>query len=76
MHQLADEEEHNFPLAAKIIKRDFYIDDLISGGQSVQEVKSILLKVKSLLENGNLILKCSLNALYFLQLLACMILWV
>lgn len=76
MYQLADEEEHNFPIAAKIIKRDFYIDDLISGGQSVQEVKSILLKVKSLLENGNLILKCSLNALYFLQLLACMILWV
>ena len=30
MHQLAHEEETNFLVGAKVIKRDFYVDDMLS----------------------------------------------
>jgi hypothetical protein len=29
--QLADDEEPNFPLATQIVRRDFYMDDCLSG---------------------------------------------
>jgi len=35
MHQLSYDEEESFPIGAKIVRRDFYVDDLISGGDSV-----------------------------------------
>ncbi|XP_030569188.1 uncharacterized protein LOC115768652 isoform X1 [Drosophila novamexicana] len=41
MQQLTYNEEHNFPLAAKIIRLDFYVDDLISGGDSIEEASKI-----------------------------------
>lgn len=37
LFQLADDEEANFPLASKIIKRDFYVDDLLSGADTIKE---------------------------------------
>lgn len=52
MHQLAADEETNFPLGAKIIRRDFYVDDLISGGDSVAEVVEIREQVAALLQKG------------------------
>ncbi|XP_052855136.1 uncharacterized protein LOC128263898 [Drosophila gunungcola] len=41
MHQLSYDEEESFPVGAKIVRRSFYVDDLISGGDSVEEVKEI-----------------------------------
>ena len=40
MHQLAADEETQHPLGAKIIRQDFYVDDLISGGNSIDEVNT------------------------------------
>ncbi|XP_043064522.1 uncharacterized protein LOC122320478 [Drosophila ficusphila] len=37
MQQLSYDEKAEFPLAAKIVRRDFYVDDLISGGDSIEE---------------------------------------
>jgi len=48
MHQLSFDEEESFPIGAKIVRRDFYVDDLISGGDSVKEVREIR-QVKELL---------------------------
>ncbi|XP_038107029.1 uncharacterized protein LOC119766512 [Culex quinquefasciatus] len=31
LQQLADDEEHQFPLAAQALRRDFYVDNLLSG---------------------------------------------
>ncbi|XP_046811084.1 uncharacterized protein LOC124420834 [Lucilia cuprina] len=52
MHQLSIEEENNFPLGAKIVKRDFYVDDLISGGDSIDEVIEVRQQVSALLQKG------------------------
>ncbi|KAL7724930.1 hypothetical protein ACLKA6_007534 [Drosophila palustris] len=53
MHQLAFDEEHDFPIGAKIVRRDFYVDDLMSGGDTVDEVKEIRRQVKDLLLRGH-----------------------
>ncbi|XP_044312747.1 uncharacterized protein LOC123037190 [Drosophila rhopaloa] len=37
MHQLSYDEEDSFPIGAKIVRMDFYVDDLISGGESIEE---------------------------------------
>ncbi|XP_073811826.1 uncharacterized protein [Musca autumnalis] len=49
MHELSYDEEESYPLAAKIVRRDFYVDDLITGGNSVEEVLEIRRQVTELL---------------------------
>ncbi|XP_037936953.1 uncharacterized protein LOC119670662 [Teleopsis dalmanni] len=44
MQQLAADEAENFPLGSRITLRDFYIDDLITGGSSEHEVLNIMRK--------------------------------
>jgi len=46
MHQLSYDEEESFPIGAKIVCRDFYVDDLISGGDSIEEVREFRRQVK------------------------------
>jgi len=51
MHKLSADEHTALPLGAEVIRRDFYVDDLISGAKSKEEAKSkirqiSLLKVK------------------------------
>jgi len=53
MHQLYYDEKGSFPIAAQIVCRDFYVDDLISGGNSVEEVREICRQVKELLSRGH-----------------------
>ncbi|XP_075157744.1 uncharacterized protein LOC142231011 [Haematobia irritans] len=53
MHQLSIDEEDSFPLGAEIVRRDFYVEDLISGGNSVAEVNEIRKQVSHLLQKGN-----------------------
>ncbi|XP_044312560.1 uncharacterized protein LOC123037129 [Drosophila rhopaloa] len=52
MHQLANDEKSTFPIGSKIILRDFYVDDLITGGQSTQEVLEIMSQTTNLLARG------------------------
>jgi len=42
LHQAAIALQHQFPEAAEIIKRDFYVDDLLSGANDIKK----LLKIK------------------------------
>ncbi|XP_017463462.1 PREDICTED: uncharacterized protein LOC108356871 [Rhagoletis zephyria] len=53
MHQLAADESSTYPIGAEIVRRDFYVDDLISGGDSMEEVLNIKLQTTSLLARGN-----------------------
>ncbi|XP_043064800.1 uncharacterized protein LOC122320698 [Drosophila ficusphila] len=64
MQQLSYDEEAEFPLAAKIVRRDFYVDDLISGGDSIEEAAQIREQVKELLSMGHFPLRkwCSNEA--------------
>jgi len=52
MHQLASDEKSTFPIGSKIILRDFYVDDLITGGQSTQQVLEIISQTINLLARG------------------------
>ena len=57
MHQLAQDEQGSFPIGCEIVKRDFYVDDLISGANSVEEVLQLMNETKTLLNKGNFSLR-------------------
>jgi hypothetical protein len=50
LHQLARDEAHEFPRASKLLLRDFYVDDFISGASSVEEILAIRDEMISLLK--------------------------
>lgn len=52
MRQLSHEEGTDFPVGAKIILRDFYVDDLLSGANTVSEAKVIIEETTNLLKRG------------------------
>ncbi|XP_033229212.1 uncharacterized protein LOC117180807 [Belonocnema kinseyi] len=52
LHQLADDEEYAFPEAAKILKRDFYVDDLQTGAKTINEARQLRDELIKLLQKG------------------------
>ena len=52
-----DEEETNFPVVAKVTTRDFYVDDRLSGGDSVEEMQIIQKQVAALLKRRNFVIR-------------------
>ncbi|XP_062535629.1 uncharacterized protein LOC134204844 [Armigeres subalbatus] len=53
LRQLADDEQRNFPEAAEVLRNDFYVDDLFSGGNNVPET----INLQSLLKRGGFMLR-------------------
>jgi hypothetical protein len=54
---LADEHSNQFPNGAKIIKSDFYVDDLITGGSTLESIENIRQEVNAILKSGQMELK-------------------
>lgn len=52
LHQFAEDEQDNFPLASMILKRDFYVDDLLTGEQTLQEAGQLRDDLNNLLLKG------------------------
>lgn len=52
MHQLADDESHEFPRAAKILKNNMYVDDFLTFADSVSEGREIRKEVTEVLNRG------------------------
>jgi len=52
LHQLAELEKANYPQAAKVVSRDFYMDDLLTGGNTKAEVMKLKREVTELLAKG------------------------
>ncbi|XP_055589191.1 uncharacterized protein LOC129741476 [Uranotaenia lowii] len=52
LQQLADDEQKDFPEAATILKRDFYVDDLFSGAETVEKVISLREQLDALCQRG------------------------
>jgi len=52
MHQLAADEHIAYPLGDEVLRRDFYVDDLISGAKSKEEAVIIMDQASKLLANG------------------------
>ena len=49
LEQLASECEEDKPQIAKIIRRDFYVDDLLSGGENIEEIISTAEQINEVL---------------------------
>ncbi|XP_033229625.1 uncharacterized protein LOC117181167 [Belonocnema kinseyi] len=52
LHQLADDEKDAFPEAAKILKRDFYVDDLQTSAKTINEARQLRDELIKLLQKG------------------------
>lgn len=52
LEQAAIENEQAYPEAARKIKEDMYMDDLVTGGESVQEVKQTKQQIQDILANA------------------------
>jgi len=57
IQQLADLEENQFPKGAVVARRDFYMDDLITGANSLEETLAIRDEVTALLKRGGFVLR-------------------
>ncbi|XP_058448896.1 uncharacterized protein LOC131428854 [Malaya genurostris] len=52
LQQLADDEHNNYPKAAEVLRKDFYVDDLFSGGGNIEETIEIRKQLNELLSKG------------------------
>ncbi|XP_055543333.1 uncharacterized protein LOC129728886 [Wyeomyia smithii] len=50
--QLAEDEEQTFPLAAKAVRKSFYIDDVLTGANTLTEATELKDQIIALLERG------------------------
>ncbi|XP_015118462.1 uncharacterized protein LOC107042095 [Diachasma alloeum] len=57
IQQLARDEAHDFPRASKLLLRDFYVDDFISGADSLDELLTIRDEMIALLSRGGFIIR-------------------
>ncbi|XP_076384171.1 uncharacterized protein LOC143262190 [Megalopta genalis] len=51
IHQLADDEQADFPRAATTIRRDLYVDDLLTGANTHEEAKNLRDEIMELLNS-------------------------
>ncbi|XP_076249549.1 uncharacterized protein LOC143188915 [Calliopsis andreniformis] len=54
LHQLANDEQEKFPDAAAIVKRDLYVDDLLTSVETLEEARHIQTQICELLRRGGL----------------------
>ncbi|XP_018406350.1 PREDICTED: uncharacterized protein LOC108782552, partial [Cyphomyrmex costatus] len=52
VRKLAEDEIESFPIGSKIVLRDFYVDDLLTGASTVQEALEIKRQTTELLKKG------------------------
>ncbi|XP_036341264.1 uncharacterized protein LOC118750639 [Rhagoletis pomonella] len=52
IQQLADDESRNFPLAVNVIKHQMYVDDVLSGGDTIEEALEVQAQTRGMLNNG------------------------
>ncbi len=57
LRQLADNHESSYPVAAKNIRENFYVDDLLSGADTVDEVNNIHQQLTTLLQSAGMTLR-------------------
>ncbi|XP_012285782.1 uncharacterized protein LOC105702648 [Orussus abietinus] len=52
LHQVALDHKTESPIASQIILRDFYVDDLLTGADTLEETQAINLEVTSILQSA------------------------
>ncbi|XP_033229127.1 uncharacterized protein LOC117180745 [Belonocnema kinseyi] len=54
---LAKDEEHNFPRASQLLRRDFYVDDFLSGADTLDDIMAIRDEMIALLSRGGFVIR-------------------
>lgn len=54
LHQLANDEETSFPTASKILKQDFYVDDMLTGEETLENAQHAIHELIELTKRGGL----------------------
>ncbi|XP_045506863.1 uncharacterized protein LOC123703037 [Colias croceus] len=68
LHQIANDEGEGYPAAVNVIKNDFFMDDLLSGQDSVEDATKIAKQISNILSRGGMKLqKWSSNNKDFLK---------
>lgn len=57
LQQLSVDEEANFPAAAPIVRKGFYVDDLMSGFNSLEEAISAVKQLQGMMKSAGLTLR-------------------
>jgi len=57
LRQLAADDGHRFPLAVDHIEKNFYVDDVLGGGDSVEFVQEQVKQVDNLLKAAGFLLE-------------------
>lgn len=52
IHQLADDERSRYPRAAEILQRDLYVDDLLTGSDSLEDILRARNEIIAVLKRG------------------------
>ncbi|XP_065078874.1 uncharacterized protein LOC135701863 [Ochlerotatus camptorhynchus] len=50
--QLARDESHHFPIASKVLEEDVYMDDVVSGADTIEQAIDLRLELTNLLNSG------------------------
>ena len=57
LHKLAEDEGAQYPVAASVLKKDFYVDDLLTGANSYQAASALRDDLIRLLNKGGFLLR-------------------
>ncbi|XP_071057554.1 uncharacterized protein [Onthophagus taurus] len=57
LQQLAQDERSNFPEASKVVLEDFYVDDVLSGADSITEAQIVRKQLNEMLKIGGFLLR-------------------
>ena len=57
LRQVVEDFSEEFPKAAKIVREDFYVDDLLTGASTVAEAEGLRFRLNNLLSRGGFLLK-------------------
>ncbi|XP_072400496.1 uncharacterized protein [Diabrotica undecimpunctata] len=57
LNQVATEYKNIFPIASKTIHNDFYVDDLLTGSNNIEELQTRCNDISSMLKSANFILR-------------------
>ena len=57
LHQLAEDRSSAFPQASRVVCNSFYVDDCLSGANSVEEAIHLRNQLNDLLTEGNMTLR-------------------
>ncbi|XP_065092428.1 uncharacterized protein LOC135713267 [Ochlerotatus camptorhynchus] len=57
LQRLADEGKDSHPAAAKVLRKDFYVDDMLSGVDDIEEGKVLIKEMIELLQSAGFLLR-------------------